>query len=41
MRAFTPLLGLAALAAAASLPAGLATAGDAGQPSAQTQGAPS
>ena len=31
MRAFTPLLGLAALAAAASLPAGLATAGDAGQ----------
>ena len=38
MRAFTPLLGLAALAAAASLPAGLATAGDAARPSAQTHG---
>ena len=38
MRAFTPLLGLAALAAAASLPASLATAGDTARPSAQTHG---
>lgn len=36
MRAFTPLLALAALAAAANLPAGLAMADDAGQPSART-----
>jgi len=33
MRAFKPLFGLAALAAAALLPAGLASAGDAGDPS--------
>lgn len=34
MRAFTPLVGLMALTAAAVLPAGLATADDLGQPSA-------
>ena len=33
MRAFAPLIGLAAFAAAAILPAGLASAGDGGQPS--------
>ena len=36
MRAFTPLIGLAAVAAAAILPAGLASAGDLGQPSARS-----
>ena len=36
MRAFTPFIGVAALAAAAILPAGLATAGDNGQPSARS-----
>lgn len=35
MRAFTPFIGLAAFAAAAHLPAGLASAGDSGQPSAR------
>ena len=35
MRAFTPFIGVAALAAAAILPAGLASAGDNGQPSAR------
>ncbi|MDQ3124996.1 MAG: hypothetical protein M3Q74_05250 [Pseudomonadota bacterium] len=38
MRAFTPLIGLAAVAAAGILPAGLASAGDNGQPSARTNG---
>lgn len=38
MRAFTPLFGLAAMAAAASLPAGSASAGDAAQPSARPAG---
>ena len=36
MRAFTPFIGVAALAAAAILPAGLATAGDNSQPSARS-----
>ena len=36
MRAFTPFIGVAAIAAAALLPAGLASAGDNGQPSART-----
>jgi len=36
MRAFTTLVGFAALAAAATLPAGMAGARDAGQPSAQS-----
>ena len=35
MRAITPFIGLAALAAAAVVPAGLASAGDNGQPSAR------
>jgi len=35
MRVFTPLIGLASLAAAAILPAGLVSAGDAGQSSAR------
>lgn len=36
MRAFTPFIGVAAIAAAALIPAGLASAGDNGQPSART-----
>lgn len=36
MRAFTPYIGLAAFAATAILPAGLASAGDNGQPSARS-----
>ncbi|MGZ9113619.1 MAG: hypothetical protein ACXW3K_03270 [Brevundimonas sp.] len=39
MRAFTPLVGLTALAAATLLPAGLASAGEAGQPSARSHAA--
>lgn len=38
MRAFTPTIALAALAAATLLPAGLANAGDNGQPTARTEG---
>jgi len=38
MRALTPLIGVAALAAATILPAGLANAGDNGQPSARPHG---
>lgn len=37
MRTFTAFIGLAALAAAATLPAGLASAGDNGQPAARPQ----
>ena len=40
MRAFTPLVGLLALTAAAVLPAGLASADDAGQPSAPAAARP-
>lgn len=36
MRIFTPLIGVAAVAVAAILPAGLANAGDNGQPSARS-----
>lgn len=37
MRTFTPFMGLAAVAVAAVLPAGLASAGDNGQPSANAR----
>jgi hypothetical protein len=37
MRTFNPTIALVALAAAAFLPAGIASAGDNGQPSARTQ----
>jgi len=40
MRAFTPVVGLAALAAAAILPAGLASADEAGQPAARSNARP-
>jgi hypothetical protein len=40
MRAFTPVVGLAALAAAAILPAGLVSAGEAGQPAARSNARP-
>ena len=40
MRAFTPLIGLAALAAAAALPAGLASANDHDQSSARSNARP-
>lgn len=40
MRAFTPLAGFAALAAATLLPAGLVSAGEAGQPSARSTARP-
>jgi len=40
MRAFTPLVGLTALAAATVLPVGLASADDVGQPSARSNARP-